>query len=209
VSLSRTVSEIFSVNNGVTLKFGYGRSSSLEMAPLNRPHTSSYWRSVVIMALSIIISDITRGGRKSRFFHTLPAFDASVGWSPWEHCDKVWYGKTRMVWLRDGNKRLRIRLLVSTEYTNLTDSQTDTARRQRHELLSFAYNLFFKKCAVKFTAISRACRRPECQRELHAVQKRRVAVHRINETTKKAQRSKRALYSLNKHRPKQRQISTE
>jgi len=30
-----------------------------------------------------------------------------------------------MVWLPEGDKSLRIRSLVSTEYTNVTDRQTD------------------------------------------------------------------------------------
>jgi len=37
----------------------------------------------------------------------------------------VWYRKTRMLWLPDGEKRLRICLLVSTQCTNMTDRQTD------------------------------------------------------------------------------------
>jgi len=37
----------------------------------------------------------------------------------------VWYGKTRMVWLPDGEKTLMIRLAVSTEYRPVTDRQTD------------------------------------------------------------------------------------
>ena len=39
------------------------------LAPLGRPHTSSYWRFIGTMALSCIIFEIKRDlGRKSRFF---------------------------------------------------------------------------------------------------------------------------------------------
>ena len=41
------------------------------IAPFDRSHTSSYWRSIVTMALSCIVSEIKPDiGRKSRFFHT-------------------------------------------------------------------------------------------------------------------------------------------
>jgi len=39
-----------------------------------------------------------------------------------------------MVWLPDCEKKLKIRLLVSIEYANVTDGQTDTARRHRPRL---------------------------------------------------------------------------
>jgi len=42
-----------------------------------------------------------------------------------EYRCKVWYGKTRMIWLPDGEKILKILLLVLTESTNVTDGRTD------------------------------------------------------------------------------------
>jgi len=70
-----------------------GHSRSFEMAPFDRSHCS-YWCSIVTMALSCIISDIKRDiGRKSRFFHTPPAFDDSVSGSSSEYCHNVWYSE--------------------------------------------------------------------------------------------------------------------
>ena len=55
----------------MSLNISLSHSRSLEIAPFDRSHTSSYWRSIVTMALSYIISEIKRGiDRKSRFIHT-------------------------------------------------------------------------------------------------------------------------------------------
>jgi len=44
------------------------------MAQLDRSHKSSYWRSIVTITLSCIVSEVKRNiGGKSRFFHTAPA----------------------------------------------------------------------------------------------------------------------------------------
>jgi len=71
-------------------------------------------------------------GRKCRFFHTPPEFDAPRG-SPPEYCHNAWYGKIEWCGY-SGGKNLR----VSTEYTNVTDThvdgRTDTARRHRSRL---------------------------------------------------------------------------
>jgi len=67
---------------------------------LDRSHTSSYWPSTVIMALYCIISEIKRNTCQP----PPPAFDSCVRGCPSEYCHNVWYGKTRMVWLTDGEK---------------------------------------------------------------------------------------------------------
>jgi len=67
---------------------------------LDRSHTSSYWPSTVIMALSCIISEIKRNTCQP----PPTAFDSCVRGCPSEYCHNVWYGKTRMVWLTDGEK---------------------------------------------------------------------------------------------------------
>ena len=76
--------------------------------------------------LSITVSEIQRDiGRKSRFFsyplHSTPP----LGGFPLEYCHAVWCGKTRMAWLPEGEKILKIRLLVLAQLTNVTDRRTD------------------------------------------------------------------------------------
>jgi len=51
---------------------------------------------------------------ESYFLLTPPAFDAPVRGFPSESRDPVWYGKTRMVWLPDGEKISNICLFVLT-----------------------------------------------------------------------------------------------
>jgi len=49
VSVSRTVSEILSINEWRDLETGgRGRSGSLKMAPFDRPYTTFYWSAIVV-----------------------------------------------------------------------------------------------------------------------------------------------------------------
>ena len=50
---------------------------------------------------------------------------------PSEYCHAVWYGKSRMVWLPDGEKISKISLFVLAQFMNVTDGQTDTTWRHR------------------------------------------------------------------------------
>jgi len=62
---------------------------------------------------------------KSRFLPTPPAFNAvPIGLLP----NRLVCKKTRMVYLPDSEKILKLCLLVSTEYTNVTGGRTDTGR---------------------------------------------------------------------------------
>ena len=68
---------------------------------------------------------ITRNWPRITILPTPPPFDAPVRGSPSEYCHDVWYEKSRMVWLPDDEKILKIYLFVSTESTNMTDRRTD------------------------------------------------------------------------------------
>ena len=88
----------------MTLKSGLVvNSGSLKIVPLERLGTVSYSHSMVTMAVSCIISEIKRDIGRKCDFAVPPEFDAPSG-IPSEYCHNVWHGKTRMVWLPDGEK---------------------------------------------------------------------------------------------------------
>jgi len=61
---------------------------------------------------------------ENRDFFIPHAFNAPVTGFHSEYYLKVWYGKNRMMGLPKEENSLRICLLVSTQYTNVTDTQT-------------------------------------------------------------------------------------
>jgi len=80
---------------------------------------------------TITVSEIERDiGRKSSFFSYPLAFDAPVRGFPSEYRHPVSHGKTRMVWLPDGEKISKISLFVLTQLKNVTDGQTHTHRHR-------------------------------------------------------------------------------
>jgi len=78
--------------------------------------------------LSITVSEIQQDICEKIGILSYPlAFDASVrgGGFPSEYRHPVWYGKTRMVSLPDGEKISKISLFVLAQLTNVAEAQTD------------------------------------------------------------------------------------
>ena len=84
--------------------------------------------------------------KKSSFYHTLLHSTTPLGGFPSEYRHPLWYGKTRMVSLPDGEKISKICLFVLTWSTNVTDGPTD--RQTLHDSKDRAYA---SHCAVKIT----------------------------------------------------------
>ena len=99
---------------------------SFKLVPFESLGAVSFSPSIVTMALSYVSYEIKPNiGRKSWFFHA-PLHSTPPLWeSPSEYWHPVWYGKTRMVGLPDGEKIMRIRVTVYTKYQRVTDRQTD------------------------------------------------------------------------------------
>ena len=62
--------------------------------------------------------------KKSAFHHTFLHSTPQLGGFPSDYRHPLWYGKTRMVSLPDGEKFLKISLFVLAQLTNVTDGQT-------------------------------------------------------------------------------------
>jgi len=67
----------------------------------------------------------------SKIFHTPPAFDALVRESFIRILRQGLVWKNQNIVATDGVRSLRICLLASTQYTNVTDGQTDTTQLHR------------------------------------------------------------------------------
>jgi len=99
------------------------------MVPFESLDAVSYSPSIVTMVLSCISSETKLDiGRKSWFIHTPIAFGAPVRGSPSEYCHPVWYGKTRMVGLPEGEKSFedmcnRLHTIPACDWR--TDGRTD------------------------------------------------------------------------------------
>ena len=72
---------------------------------------------------------------QNRDFRLYPAFDAPFVGFPSEYRHPVWYGKTRMAWIPDGEKISNISLFTFTRLTNVTDGRTQTP----HDNIGRAY----------------------------------------------------------------------
>ena len=96
------------------------------MVPFESLDAVSYSLCIVTMALSCISFEIKPDiGRKSWFFSYPFAFDAPVRGSLSEYWHPVWYGKTRMVGLPDGEKNYMYnRLHTVTACDGHLDGQT-------------------------------------------------------------------------------------
>jgi len=86
--------------------------------------------------------------KKSAIFHTPLYSTPTLGGFPSEYRHPLWYGKTRMAWLPDGEKISKIPLFVLAQLRNVTDRQTDGPRVTAYTALMHMH------CAVKIIKIS-------------------------------------------------------
>jgi len=113
-----------------------GHSQSMKMSPFDRSCTSSYWRSIVTMALSCVISEMNRDIGHTRMalkynlnlivenrdFLCPPALDAPLGSSSRNIAVAFGTEKNRMVGLPEGDKVWRYPFWYNT-WMRQTDRQ--------------------------------------------------------------------------------------
>jgi len=71
---------------------------------------------------------LTLKARKSLNFHTPPFFEAPfgpIGGNPLEFGDDIWYQKTRVLGLPDGEEIMTLAFFVLTQYRRVMDGQRD------------------------------------------------------------------------------------
>ena len=114
IALSGTVFELFDVEWYHDLQIWVrGHSRSFKLVPFESLGAVFYSPSIVTMALSCIICEIKRDiGWKSWFFHNLLHSTRPFREFQSEYWHRVWYDKTRMVGLPNGEKTLRICITV-------------------------------------------------------------------------------------------------
>ena len=128
MAVSVAVCEIFSVKEWCDLENGVRvRSRSLEIAPFDRSHTSSYSPSIVTMAISSFArySDLLVENRDIFLPHLYLA--PRRGWPRRNFVKMFNAGKTRMIWLPYGKKKLwrYVKPFSSDTGTLRTDGLTD------------------------------------------------------------------------------------
>jgi len=127
--VSVAVCEIFSVKEWCDLENGVRvRSRSLEIAPFDRSHTSSYSPSIVTMAISSFArySDLLVENRDIFLPHLYLA--PRRGWPRRNFVKMFNAGKTRMIWLPYGKKNyddMLSRFHLIPERYGRTDWRTD------------------------------------------------------------------------------------
>ena len=103
---------------------------------------ASCWQHLAIAAFTAC--DKARHWWRITIFAYPPAFNGPIRGVPIGILQHVWCEKTMTVWLPDGENFLKICLLNSTEYTNVTDRQTDRHRTTAQATLM--HGIAWQKC---------------------------------------------------------------